>query len=113
MVSSLKFQCSQMALPATGSSGTDTSSNSTSGSGISGIGTLVTGTSGTGTSSTCTSGTGTLGTDTYRSYFSMASTQRQRPSQALDTVAIFSGTKSGLVMYLARITFVYAAGMLS
>jgi len=33
----------------------------------------------------------------YMSYFSMANTQRHRPSQAVEATFIFSGSKSGLL----------------
>src|SRR6218665_256987 len=49
----------------------------------------------------------------YMSYFSMASTHRHRPSQAVEATFIRSGSKSGFVMYCVRICFMTAGGMLS
>ena len=49
----------------------------------------------------------------YMSYFSMAKTHWHRPSQAVDAIFIFSGSKSGLLQKRARICFIIGAGMLS
>jgi len=56
---------------------------------------------------------GTKFNASYTSYFSMASTHRHRPSQAVDAIFIFSASKSGLLQKRARICFITGAGMLS
>ena len=50
---------------------------------------------------------------THLSYFSMASTHLLRPSAADDAERTLSGSKSGFSEYLARITFITFAGILS
>ena len=49
----------------------------------------------------------------YLSYTSMAQIHLQRPSQAVEATRTLSGSKSGFLMYLSRICFMYATGILS
>lgn len=49
----------------------------------------------------------------HLSYLSMAQTHLHIPSAAAEAVRIFSGTKSGLVMYLLRMTDMNCGEMLS
>ena len=49
----------------------------------------------------------------YLSYTSMAQIHLHRPSQAVEATRTLSGSKSGFLMYLSRICFMYATGILS
>ena len=49
----------------------------------------------------------------YLSYLSMAWTHLHRPSAAVEAVLTFSGTNSGLEVYVSRIFLMMLGGMLS